>query len=104
MKLQYVSALILSTFAVACGTTNVHIPKYAGGDGFSQATPVVILGTTTDEEFRAAEAAWLDENLPGYRLENGNYIIGTGAQHVVKVLLPDGNRKTVYFDMSRLGR
>jgi hypothetical protein len=104
MKLHYVLALALPNLVASCVMTSVHGPKYAGGDGSSPETAVVVLRTKTEQEFTAAETAWLGQNLPGYRLESGSYVLGAGAHHVVKVLLADGSRRTVYFDMSGFGR
>ena len=104
MKLNLVLALVLAAFLASCATTRVHGPVYSGGNGSSPQTAVVILGAKTDEEFRAAEAAWIGEKLPSSRVEGGSYVLGTGAHHAVKVLLADGSRSTVYFDMSGLGR
>ena len=104
MKIQATGALALAALLVSGCATKPVSPTFSGGDGASLSSPVVISGVRSEAELRAAQRAWVAANLPGAEWAGGKFVIGPCACHAADVRLADGSRRTVYFDISRLGR
>lgn len=70
------------------------------GPGESLATAVVIQASETLEGIRA-EHAWIREHLPGARMVKQRLLHGPRVYDQIEVELPSGERRTVYFDVTR---
>ena len=73
---------------------------FAGGDGSSIETAVVILGaneiTGVDAEYQ-----WLRDHFPGWVGEEQSLLNRNGkAYDVIKFSMPDNSKHTIYFDIS----
>jgi hypothetical protein len=73
---------------------------YAGGDGKTADTAVVIVGACGSADGVSAEYEWLKSNLPGAKPESQSLITGKRVYDLFVVVLPDGDGREVYFDIS----
>lgn len=112
-----IMAMVLAAFVSACAGTPSHpaavaaadvpVPglapgvHFAGGDGSSQEKAVVVLGATEPTGV-AAEYLWLDAHFPGYQRGQQGLVQGEGGKSydVLDFTTVDGQKRTVYFDIS----
>ena len=74
--------------------------KYSGGDGSTRETAIVI-SAANEKEGVGAEYAWLKDNLPGAKLEKtGLSDDGAKIYDTMVVALPNGEQRTIYFDIT----
>jgi hypothetical protein len=73
---------------------------YGGGDGRTTDTAVVIIGACGSADGISAEYAWLELNLPGAKPKSQSLITGKRAYDLFVVVLPSGDEREVYFDIS----
>ena len=78
--------------------------KYAGGDGSTVASAVIITGGN-DSATTDAEHAWLHRHAHGARLRKQSLLFERGPLFdkvidKLEVTLPDGSEKTYFFDVS----
>ena len=74
---------------------------FAGGNGLSCSTRVVILGASGSRAGVAAEHAWLHAKYPGYRLNTQALGECEGKDtDVLTLTTSEGKDTTVYFDIS----
>jgi hypothetical protein len=97
------SFLLACTLAAleACATTGKPSPAAApvhDGSSLERAVPIL---ESTEAAGVAAERAWLAEHYPGARKLLGGLQADQGRHYdVLKLRLPDGTEKTLYFDIS----
>ena len=73
--------------------------SYSGGDGTTAESAVVIHAPDSASGVRA-EYAWIEANLPGARVESQALIPGKRSYDRFEVVLPSGESRTIYFDIS----
>ena len=74
---------------------------FAGGDGTSCSTRVVILGASGGRAGVSAEHAWLHAKYPGYRLRKQSLSASEGrAADILSLTTAEGKDLTVYFDIA----
>jgi hypothetical protein len=105
--LTILSLLTLPACAAMQTTSPTSIPgvgdgiMFAGGNGLSCSTRVVILGASGSRAGVSAEHAWLHAKYPGYRLKT--QALGECEGHDTDVLTlttSEGKDTIVYFDIS----
>lgn len=74
--------------------------SYAGGDGSSCETAVIILGAESDFAGVAAEYAWLDEHYPGSAVLGQSLgLCGDHHADIIHIRTLAGAERDVYFDI-----
>jgi hypothetical protein len=75
---------------------------YAGGDGLSMDTAVVIVGAQGEMDGVDAEYRWLDEHAAGGEREAQSLVGSDDGRmfDVIVVAWPDGTKRTYYFDIT----
>jgi len=93
-----------ATGAVGCGGAATAAPKgvtFAGGDGLSCETRVVIRGAAGEMEGIAAEHAWLRAKYPGSKLRlQALTKCAEQPADQMSITTADGRAVDVYFDIS----
>ena len=98
---------VTTALLAACQTTQLGptppIPStvsFAGGDGSSVESAVLIKGATESTGVQA-EYGWLAQHYPRYRMgEQSLQKHGARLYDAMEITTSDGTRKTVYFDIS----
>ena len=70
------------------------------GDGSSPVLAVDLSQARTEEEGMAAEKAWLNKHYPGARVESQALLSGPPVMDLIKITLPSGEKRSIYFDIS----
>jgi len=85
--------------AAGCASANAKtVPLPHDGSSLEQAIPIL---ESTEAAGVAAERAWIAEHYPGARKLLGGLRADQGRHYdVVKLRLPDGAEKTLYFDIT----
>lgn len=76
--------------------------KISGGDGSTKETAIKIQNAKSDAEGVDAEYRYLDKKYPGgWELDEQTLILDEDRQYdIMAIILPDGSRKEVWFDIT----
>ena len=94
---------LASLFALAlagCQSVPAVQTRAAHGDGSSPELAVDLSSAHTEFEGINAEKSWLAEHYPGATVESQALLMGPPAMDLLKITLPSGGTRDVYFDIS----
>ncbi|MBI1220553.1 MAG: hypothetical protein GC186_18635 [Rhodobacteraceae bacterium] len=74
--------------------------RFAGGDGHSAETAIVIEGASGESDGVAAEYAWLKQNRPGADLQSQAVMAAGGRSFDVLTVGNGGKHERVFFDIT----
>lgn len=94
---QFLPALLIPTILAAPAGAKV---LYAGGDGTSQITAVVILGAKGEDEGIASEYAWLAAHRPGAKVLRQALVQDPSRVYDVLTLAAGAESQEVWFDIT----
>jgi len=101
----FIIAAVLWRSLIAAEDTSLRVGiKYAGGDGSTVASAVIITGGN-DTSTTAAEHAWLHQHVPGAKVTMQSLLVEHGplldrVLDKLEVTLSDGSEKVYFFDIS----
>ena len=84
----------------ACHTTPVAKTDFTHGDGSKPELAVDLSSAHNETEGIRAEKAWLGTHYPGFRVKSQALLAGPPMMDLLTVLLPSGEVRRVYFDIS----
>lgn len=74
---------------------------YAGGNGLSPDTAVVIQGAASSADIVAAERRWIRENHPNWEMGDQALLTERGRKYDrIEYMSPNGEKTTLYFDIT----
>ena len=100
-------ALAMSCILLGCQATSVGLTSpipptvtFAGGDGLSCETAILIKGAKEDTGVQS-EYGWLAQRYPGYYVEKQSFEERDKRLYdVIEITTREGVRKKVYFDIT----
>lgn len=100
MKFALLIAL-LAAGLVGCQTISGNNQSTArNGDGSSPDRAVDLSSARTELEGIRAEKAWIDLHYPGAEVASQALITQPKAMDILKITLPSGGTREIYFDIS----
>ena len=104
MKNLLLAFSFLFVVNIALAESNQHQANsvsYSGGNGASAKTAIIINGAQSEWDGVKAENKWLSDNLPGFKkISQGLFHKSNQAYDRIEVMLPNGTKREVYFDIT----
>jgi hypothetical protein len=97
--------LLLLALAAGCASSGPGHIVYAGGNGLTFNTAVIITRSKTLDQGFAAEQTWLNNHFPGYT-QTGQMFVPLGDRRfdVIDFTTADGQHLHAYFDVTEVIR
>jgi hypothetical protein len=92
-------AVTVSLFFMLASSAMAEI-TFAGGDGKTTETAIIILGATGEQDGVASEYEWLARNRPDAKMKSQALINDAGRVYDLLVVTTGGKDEEIYFDIT----
>ena len=99
MRFQFLASL-LALVLLGCQSVSSVQTRARHGDGSTPELAVDLSSAHTEFEGIKAEKDWLAKHYPGARIESQALLMGPPTMDLLKITLPSGEARDVYFDIS----
>ena len=99
MKLVMLASLIALALC-SCQSVPTAPTQARHGDGSAPELAVDLSNAHTEFEGIKAEKDWLAEHYPGATIKSQALLMGPPTMDLLKIVLPSGETRDVYFDIS----
>jgi hypothetical protein len=96
------ASALLALLLTACDTIPAHSEATLqdATDGLTAETAVRLHDAKTEAAGIAAEKDWIQKNYPGARVKSQSLLMGSRPMDLIKLELPSGENRDIYFDIS----